>query len=211
MKTKIIIVDDHPFIRKGIFTYLHKEYDLDIVGEAESGKAALQLVHDLAPDIVLLDLMLTDMLGDRVIKKIKKSNPLTKTIVLSNYSDSTHINVALKAGIFGYLVKTDPPELIKKAIRDAMEGKKTFTDLVKEKFLYPEEINRLENSRQALLTRREIEVLEYLARGLSNREIAERCSISESTVRSHIHHLKEKKGIDSRQKLALYAIRERLQ
>jgi len=118
MKTRIIIIDDHPFIRKGIITYLCKENDLDIIGEADSGEAALQLARSLSPDIVLLDLILTDMSGDRVIKEIKKNYPYIKTIVI--------------------------------------------------------------------------------------------CCISESTVRSHIHHLKAKRGIRSRQKLMLYALQEGL-
>ena len=105
MKTRIIIIDDHPFMRAGIFTYLHKEYDLEIVGEAESGEAAIQLVQECSPHIVIIDLMLTDMPGEGVIKELKQSYPFVKTIVLSNFSDSTHIKVAIKAGAFGYLVK----------------------------------------------------------------------------------------------------------
>ena len=210
MKTRIIIIDDHPFIRKGIITYLCKENDLDIIGEADSGEAALQLARSLSPDIVLLDLILTDMSGDRVIKEIKKNYPYIKTIVISNYSDYTHIKTALSAGAFGYLVKTDPPQMIIKAIRDAMLGKKTFTKLVKEKLIIHDENDCVGNSDQALLTRREIEILGYLSRGLSNHEIATRCCISESTVRSHIHHLKAKRGIRSRQKLMLYALQEGL-
>jgi two-component system, NarL family, response regulator LiaR len=154
MKTRIIIIDDHPFMRAGIYTYLHKEYDLEIVGEAESGEAAIQLVSNLSPHIVIVDLMLTDMPGEKVIKTLKKSHPSTKAIVFSNYSDSTHIKNAYKAGAFGYIIKTDPPELIKKAIRDAMLGQKTFTKLVKEKLTNFEDMDTLGNLDQPLLSER---------------------------------------------------------
>jgi len=105
MRTKIIVIDDHPLMREGIVAYLSREFDFDIVGEAESGEAAIQLVQECSPHIVIIDLMLTDMPGEGVIKELKQSYPFVKTIVLSNFSDSTHIKVAIKAGAFGYLVK----------------------------------------------------------------------------------------------------------
>jgi len=210
MKTKVVVIDDHPFMRQGIIAFLHNEYDLDIVGEADSGKAALDMAARLSPDIVLLDLNLPDMPGERVIKKLKKSYPLTKTIVFSNYSDSSHIQIAIKAGAFGYLVKTDPPEAVIQAIRDAMIGKKTFTNAVRNKFTHQEDIDCLQKSSQPILTQREIEILSLIGRGLSNHEIAQRCCLSESTVRSHFFHIKEKKGIDSRERLAVIALREGL-
>jgi DNA-binding NarL/FixJ family response regulator len=210
MKTKIIVIDDHPLMRQGIIATLRNEYDLDIVGEADCGKAALEMAPRLSPDIVLLDLNLPDMPGESVIQKLKKNYPFIKTIVLSNYSDSSHIQIAIKAGAFGYLVKTDPPEAVIQAIRDAMIGKKTFTNVVKNKFTFLNDIDCLQKTVQPILTQREIDILCLIARGLSNREIAERCCVSESTVRSHIFHIKEKKGVDSREMLVVIALREGL-
>ena len=154
MRTKIIVIDDHPLMREGIVAYLSREFDFDIVGEAGSGEAAIQLVQKFSPHIVIVDLMLTDMPGEKVIKTLKKSHPTTKAIVFSNYSDSTHIKNAYKAGAFGYIIKTDPPELIKKAIRDAMLGQKTFTKLVKEKLRNFEDMDTLGNLDQPLLSER---------------------------------------------------------
>jgi NarL family two-component system response regulator LiaR len=209
-KIKVLIVDDHPFIRRGIKACLDMESDMEVVAEAGSGQAAIQKSHELNPDVVLLDLVLPDIPGTQVIREICSRNAAVRVVVCSNFSDDGHIVSAMQAGAFGYLVKTDPPDRIVQAIRDAAVGKPTLNQYVESRVFHQSEFGHIQKRNQPPLTAREIDILKMMARGLSNKEIAEQCFISEGTVRTHIFHIQAKLDLDSRSKLVIYAVRQGL-
>lgn len=207
-KIKVLIVEDHPFMRKGMRVYISAEEDLEVVGEAPNGAAALELALRLSPDVILMDLVLPDMNGIEVIQQISGYDPAPKILVLSNYSDDNSVIASLQAGAMGYMFKTDPPQMVVQAIRDATSGRSTMTSranysvmqymLRKPAVKHPEE----------LLTRREYEILKLMAVGMTNQEISEKCVISETTVRSHINNMVTKLGLENRVQLVIYAVRE---
>jgi len=205
---RVIIVDDHPFIRKGIRAFIEQEPDILVIGETGSGIEGLRLCHQEPPDVLLLDLSLPDMPGIQILKELQHQSPQIRTVVCSSFSDDDNILAAIQAGAIGFLIKTDPPEIILQALRNAYHGITTLSDFVESRVT---EIDQQGNSPTLALqhlTSRELEILRLLATGHNNHEIAEKCFISEGTVRTHIFHMQEKLGIDSRAKLVIYSIKQ---
>ncbi len=210
MTIKVMIVDDHPFIRLGIRSTIASEPGMQVVFEAPGGLAAIQYARQSALDVILVDLALPDIPGVQVIETILKDKPGVKLLVCSNFSDDQHIIASLQAGAIGYLLKTDPPEKIIQAIRDAFEGKTTLSRLAESSLISHLQHQPARPAPTPELTGREIEILKLMAGGKSNAEIAAQCFISEGTVRTHISHIQAKLNLDSRAKLVIYAVREGL-
>lgn len=207
---RVLIVDDHPFIRKGIQMVIAMELDMEVVAETNSGLEAIRLYQQTRPDVVLMDLVLPDISGIQATKEICLENPQARVLVCSNYSDDQWIISAMEAGAKGYLVKTDPPERIIQAIREMAAGNVALTRQVESTLLQYLQRRPVIKNDMHPLTSREIEILKMIARGATNTEIAEKCYISEGTVRSHIHHIQNKLGLENRAQLAIYAVKERL-
>jgi NarL family two-component system response regulator LiaR len=205
---RILIVDDHAVVRKGIRALLATESGIEVIGEAEDGEQAVGLYRELNPDVLLLDLLMPKMNGIEVIHAVKGDNPDARILILTSFAADDQVFPAIKAGALGYLLKdTDPEDLIN-AIRQVHQGESSLSPTVARKVL--QEISQT-NDKPLIpdpLTKREVEVLQVLAKGKSNREIAKILTISETTVRTHVSNILGKLHLASRTEAALYALKE---
>lgn len=187
---RVLCVDDHPLIRKGIASILANESDIKLVGEASTGQEAVELFKTQQPDIVLMDLRMQPMDGIEATRRIRKDVPDARVIALTSYDGDQDIYRALEAGIRGYLLKEMVHTDVVKAIRTVHSGKR----------LMPQEIAERVQEHQAkpVLTPREVEVLSLVARGLANREIAAQLGTAAGTVKMHVQNVLEKLGASDR-------------
>jgi DNA-binding NarL/FixJ family response regulator len=202
----ILIVDDHEVVRNGIRSYLETIKDFDVVGEADSGEAALKMVSELIPDIVLLDLIMPGMDGVETTRQIKKLSPRTQIVVLTSYHEDVHIFPALKAGAISYILKDMKMEKLVDALQRAVRHEVTLHPLVAERVL--ENIRGDDSEEPALfteLTERELDVLRLIAKGMTNSQIAEDLVISENTVKGHVSNILSKLHLADRTQVAVYA------
>ncbi len=207
---RVLVVDDHAIIRKGIRAVLELVPDIDLVGEAENGLQAVTLEKELNPDVILMDLMMPEMDGIAAIKEIKKQQLKARILVLTNFAGEEMIFPAIKAGAVGYHLKDSSPETLIDAIRQVSQGVASLHPSIAKKVL-----DELHNTgKQKLsdepLTNRELEVLRRLAQGHENKDIAEQLVISEATVRTHVSNILGKLHLASRTQAVLYALREGL-
>jgi len=205
---RVLVVDDHAIIRKGVRAVLDLVPDVDLVGEAENGAQAVKLEQELIPDVVLMDLMMPEMNGIECIKQIKAQRPKARILVLTNFAGEEMIFPAIKAGAMGYHLKDSSPEALIDAIRQVNQGVATLHPSIAKKVL--EEFHNTEKQHlsEEPLTPRELEVLRLIAQGLENKEIAEQLVISDATVRTHVSNILGKLHLASRTQAALYALRE---
>jgi two-component system, NarL family, response regulator LiaR len=212
-KITVGLVDDHAIIRQGVRAFMEIQGDLTIVGEAGSGEEAIRLCQDLAPDVLLMDLVMPGMDGVEATRQVKAVSPRTQVIILTSYHDDEHILPAMKAGALSYLLKdVDPVELVK-AVRKAARGEVVLHPRVAAQVVHalhssgaatrPGTANPL-----AELSEREMEVLRLIADGLSNTGIAERLCISEKTVKSHVSNILSKLQLADRTQAAVFAWRQ---
>lgn len=204
---RILLVDDHDMVRRGLSVFLLAYDDFELVGEAVNGKEAVELCKEKQPDVVLMDLMMPVMDGVSAIKAIRESFPNIQVIALTSFSEEKLVEAALKAGAIGYLFKNVSVDELAGAIRAASQGQPTLsaeaTRILINKTLQPADPGDD-------LTEREREVLKYLVDGYSNPEIAEKLSVSRSTVKTHVSHILEKLGVSSRLEAVSLAIRHKL-
>ncbi|WP_085524665.1 response regulator [Tuberibacillus sp. Marseille-P3662] len=212
MAIKIVLVDDHLIVLKGLRFFLESQNDINIVGEAEDGETAIQIVADVQPDIVLMDLQMPKMDGIEATKALKNQYPNVKVIVLTSFSDYDHVLPAIKAGAFGYQLKdVDPDELVN-VIRDAYQGKSKLHSEAAHLLLnyFSDQAPQEDNQLIEQLTSREKDVLQQIALGKSNKEIANALFITEKTVKTHVSHLLGKLGLHDRTQAAIYAMKQEL-
>jgi DNA-binding NarL/FixJ family response regulator len=198
-KIRVLSVDDHPLMHEGIAALINAQTDMSLVAGASNGEDALEKFAAHLPDITLMDLRLPDMSGIEAMSSILKNFPKARVIILTMFEGDVEIQRALKAGAYGYLLKTMPPKELVRVIRRVHTGKKHI----------PPEIaaNLAEHFSNVNLTAREIEVLEQIAQGNRNREIAEILYISEETVKVHIKHIMDKLEARDRTEAVAIAIR----
>jgi len=205
---RIVIVDDHVVVRRGIRALLDTEEDLEILAEGENGAEAVALYLEHRPDLLLLDLLMPQMNGIAAIKEIISADPNAKILVLTSFAADDQVFPAIKAGALGYLLKDSQPDELVNAIHQVYQGESSLSPIVARKVL--EEVFHPEGKplTEAPLTRREVDVLQVLAKGKSNRDIAGELSISETTVRTHVSNILGKLHLASRTEAALYALKE---
>jgi two-component system, NarL family, response regulator LiaR len=205
----VLIVDDHAVVRRGIRALLEAEGDFQMVGEAGSGGEAVLLAADLAPDVVLMDLVMPEMDGVTATRLLKEQSPRSQVIVLTSYHEDEHIYPAIRAGALSYLLKSVGLEELTAAVRKAARGEAVLHPHVAARLVQelhgPSQETRL---LYATLSEREREVLRLIADGLSNAAIAERLVISERTVKSHVNNILSKLHVADRTQAAIYAWRE---
>jgi DNA-binding NarL/FixJ family response regulator len=217
---KVLIIDDHPLFRQGICWSLSVEKDIEVVGQAENGTEAIKLTESLNPQVVLLDINLPGLNGLEVARVLKRRSPRMGIIVLSIHDDDEQLFNAIKAGAAAYASKEiDPAELVR-MIRDVASGRYVINDNVMSKphvatrvlnqFRELSNVNPTEDSVAmfAPLTSREIEILDCIARGLSNKEIASQLSISGQTVKNHITSILSKLQVNDRTMAVIHAIQQ---
>lgn len=202
----VLIVDDHEVVRKGIRGYLETIPDYEVIGEAESGEQAVELVKKLIPDVILMDLILPGMDGVETTRIVKSISPRTQIVVLTSYDDDSLIFPALKAGAISYILKDMKMNKLAEAITKAHNG---------EVILHPKVATRvLQNIRRdsqqeemfyTELTEREMDVLKLIANGYSNHQIAGELVISENTVKGHVSNILSKLHLADRTQAAVFA------
>jgi DNA-binding NarL/FixJ family response regulator len=209
---KVIICDDQAIVRDGLELLLKLEKDIDVVGLAQDGAEAVDLVAKTSPDLVLMDLKMPGMNGVEATRKICTLYPNTKVLVLTTFDNDEWVFDAIRAGASGYLMKDTPRGKVIEAVRGTLMGKSYVDPLVAGKLL-----DRVASKQEqpatvitARLTNREVEVLRLLAQGLSNAEIAEKLHLSEGTVRNHVSSIFSKLDVSDRTQAAILAIRHGL-
>ena len=211
MKIKVLLVDDHTVVLKGLAFFLSTQEDLELVGEANNGKEALVKVGETNPDVILMDLYMPEMDGVEATAYIKKEYPNVKVIVLTSFSDQAHVLPALRAGASGYILKDVEPDQLVEAIRSAYKGNIQLHPDIANALLsqtLPVEEKEEESSIQVdVLTARENEVLQLLEKGMSNKEIASVLVITEKTVKAHVSSILSKLNLSDRTQAALYAVK----
>lgn len=208
---RIFVADDHAVVRRGIHALIATEPGMEFVGEADNGEDAARLVQQLKPDVILMDMVMPRMNGIEAISKITLDNPEARILALTSFAEDDKVLPAIRAGALGYLLKDASPEQLLQAIRDVYRGVSSLDPAVALKLI--QEINRPQKDRpmtQDPLSEREIEVLQLVAQGLTNQEIADKLIISERTVRNHVGNILNKLHLANRTQAALYALREGL-
>ena len=190
---RILIIDDHPVVRTGLRGMLEGQPDLEVVGEAKDGEEAVELAERLSPNVVLMDLRMPGMNGVTATAQIKERRPDAHILVLTTYDSSADILRAIQAGATGYLLKDAPREELFRAVRAAAQGKPVLAPEVAAHLM-----ERVRWPSEEVLSGREREVLELVAKGKSNRDIAGELWISEATVKSHLLHVYDKLGAPDR-------------
>jgi DNA-binding NarL/FixJ family response regulator len=204
MTIRVLLADDHVMLRQAVSMLIEAQPDLEVVGEADNGCDAIELVSETHPDVVVMDLAMSDLDGISATRRIVNQTPGVRVVILLGAEDEQAVVSAVRAGATGFVAKTSSTEDLLETIRAAAQGHVAFSAgmqarLVQELRAPAEEPERL--------TGRELEVLERLADGLSNKEIAWRLRISEKTVKSHVSTILGKFGLESRTQAALHATR----
>jgi NarL family two-component system response regulator LiaR len=210
-KISVLIVDDHDMVRQGAMGYLEAQMNISVVGEAATGIEAVDLVKELVPDVVLMDLVMPGMDGVEATRKIKDLSPRTQIIVLTSFHDDEHIFPALKAGAISYLLKDIKAGELVEAIQRAARHEATLHPRVASRIIDQMSGGRsTEKPLFADLTEREMEVLTLIARGYSNQRIMDELVISLGTVKGHVSNILGKLHLADRTQAAIYAWKEGL-
>jgi DNA-binding NarL/FixJ family response regulator len=195
-RTRVLSVDDHPLLQEGLAAVIRRQQDMDLVGEAASGADAIRLFRRERPDVTLMDLRLPDMSGIEATMKIRADFPDARIIVLTTFDADVEIRRALEAGAMSYVLKSMPLKDIVQVMRDVHAGKRRIPPEIAE--------HLAEHFGDDRLTSREIEVLQRIASGNRNKDVAAKLSISEETVKVHMRHIMEKLGaVDRTQAVAI--------
>jgi NarL family two-component system response regulator LiaR len=216
-KISVLIVDDHAMVRQGLRTFLElhgdaAELPIAVVGEAANGVQAVELAHQTQPDIILLDLVMPEMDGIRATPRILECSPFSRVIVLTSFGEQDKVVPAIRAGAHGYLLKDIPPDELVHAIREEYLGKVQLHPEVAKKLMSAiaaDKEDAAEHLEQGL-TEREVEVLQWIAEGCNNHEIAEKLVISEKTVKTHVSSILSKLHVADRTQAAIYALKHGL-
>ena len=205
---RVLIVDDHIVVRKGIRALLATESDIQVVGEAENGLEAIAEAETLQPDVILMDLVMPEMDGIQAIHHITSRQSGARILVLTSFAADDKVFPAIKAGALGYLLKDSGPEELVGAIYQVYRGESSLHPTIARKLLQELAGPSGRPPTTEPLTEREVEVLQLVARGRNNKEIAENLVISEATARTHVSNILHKLHLASRTQAALYALRE---
>lgn len=207
---KVLIVDDHHVVRRGLLFFLKTQKDIEVVGEASNGKEAIELTASLQPDIILMDLVMPEMDGIQATKHIKAKYPNIQIIMLTSFSDRDHVVPAIEAGAAGYQLKDIEPDELVLAIRRVMDGENIMHPQVTTQLIQNQEMASELPHMLHPLTNREQDVLGELTKGKSNKEIASSLFVTEKTVKTHISNIFAKLEVQDRTQAALYAVKHGL-
>lgn len=204
---RVMLVDDHHMVRRGLATFLAVFDDLELVGEARSGNEALRLCAQVHPDVVLMDLMLPDIDGATTTAEIRQRHPQTQIIALTSFPEPELLRRVLEAGAISYLLKNVSADALHDAIVAARDGRSTLAPEAAQALI---QATTQPKPPGGDLTAREREVLTLMVTGLNNTEIADRLSVSPSTIKAHVSSILAKLGATSRTEAAMLAVRHRL-
>ncbi|MFA7173888.1 MAG: response regulator transcription factor [Kiritimatiellia bacterium] len=209
-KITVLIADDHMIVREGIRKLLEAESDIEVIGEADTGRKTVALTHELHPDVVIMDIAMPHMNGVEATRQILRTNPEVKILILSAHSDDAYVERVMELGAAGYLIKQVSAYFLAEAVREVLKGNTFYS---------PSIARRLQKREQNLMSRkgflkegafnltsREVEVLQLVAEGEANKQIASKLEISIKTVEKHREHLMHKLDIHETAGLTRYAI-----
>ena len=210
-KIRILIADDHGIVRKGLRLQLEQETSFEVVGEATEGREAVRMAEELVPDVVIMDIAMPNLNGIQATTQLIKKNPHIGVIILSMYSDETYLMRTLAAGAKGYLLKDSADVDLHRAVQVVAAGKPFFSPAIADTLLedYMRQLQQrgLQDSYD-LLTEREKEILQLLAEGKSNKDVAGMLNLSTNTVETHRTRLMQKLDLHSTAEIVLYAVRK---
>ena len=211
-KIKVLIVDDHQVVRQGLRTFLELHEDIDVVGEAGDGVAAVEMVRKLSPDVVLMDLVMPHLDGIAATRQVKALGGSTQVIALTSFTEDDKVFPAIQAGAASYLLKDVSPDDLVEAIRAVYRGEARLNPNIARKLM--EQVQHQADAKTAApieeLTEREREVIRLVAKGYSNLTISQELFISDKTVKTHISNILAKLNLEDRTQLAIYAIKNGL-
>jgi NarL family two-component system response regulator LiaR len=203
---RVVVVDDHAMVRRGLASFLRITPDIQMAGEAEDGRQAIQVIEETLPDVVLMDLVMPVMDGIEAIQMIHSRFPDTQVIALTSFSDQDMVQKAIQEGASGYLLKNVSGEDLAQAIRSVYAGKVTLAPEIARDFI----LSAQRRPPAEILTEREREVLALLVKGRSNPQIAAMLTISRSTARAHVSNILSKLGVSNRAEAIALALRNKL-
>jgi DNA-binding NarL/FixJ family response regulator len=202
---RVLVADDQTAVREGLVMLVGLIDDIDVVGTAGNGREAVQLAHDLRPDVVLMDLRMPDLDGAAATRQIREALADTDVVILTTYADDDSLFPALEAGARGYLTKDASAEEIERAIRAVADGRTHLNPEIQQRLVTAALTHRSHATLPDDLTNREVEVLKLIAAGLSNAEIAASLVVSAATVKTHVNHIFQKTGARDRAQAVRYA------
>ena len=212
-KTRILIADDHGIVRKGLRLQLEQHEQFQVVGEASDGREAVRLADELKPDVVIMDIAMPNLNGIEATAQLVKHNPRIGVIILSMHSDETYLTRTLSAGAKGYLLKDSADVDLYRAVQVVAQGKPFFSPIIAntllEDYMHQLQQRGLQDTYD-LLTDREKEILQLLAEGKSNKEVATELNLSTYTVETHRTHIMQKLNLHSAADIVLYAVRKKI-
>lgn len=207
LKIKLLLVEDHHIVRRGLVFFLKTKEEFDIIGEVGDGEEALQFIKTERPDVVLMDVSMPKMDGIEATKCIKSYDLSIKVLMLSSLSEQDYVIPALEAGADGYQLKEVQPDQLVASIIAVYEGNANFHPKVTPALLGRQATVEIKQDHVSMLTKREKEVLREIAKGRSNKEIAVELHITEQTVKTHVSNVLAKLHVDDRTQAALYAVK----
>lgn len=211
MSIRVLLADDHTIVRDGLRALLEKQPDMTVSGEASDGREAVQIAEENSPDVVVMDIAMPNMNGIEATRRIVATRPSTAVVILSMHQDESYVLRSLKAGARGYLLKDSLRSDVLEAIRSVAQGRSFLTRkvsrLMQEDYIRQMEQRGVEDSYD-LLTDREREILQLIAEGRTNKEVANVLNIGLTTVETHRTHILQKLGLHSVPELILYAVRK---
>ncbi len=205
---RVLIVDDHMVVRKGLRALLETEDDMEVVGEATTGEEAVAAARTTDADTILMDLVMPGMDGVEATRRILAERPEAHVLVLTSFGSDDKLFPAVEAGAIGYLLKDTGPEDLIRAIRQAARGSSSLTPAVARRLMNRFARDRGRPASREPLTRREVEVLKLVAHGYTNERIGSELCITEATVRTHVSNILAKLDLENRTQAALYAVHE---
>lgn len=204
---KVLVVDDHPVVRRGIHSLLAEEEGIEVIGEAVNGKDTLEKLKTLTPDVILMDLVMPEMNGIEAIQHITATYPAARILVMTSFAADDKVFPSIKAGALGYILKDSDPEDLVRMIRQVERGELSIHPTIARKVI--QELNRpaKEPLTPSPLTEREVEILQLIAQGVENKQIARQLFLRDATVRTHVSNILSKLQLANRVQATLYALR----
>ncbi len=205
---RVLIVDDHPVVRHGLRSLLAGHTDIEVVGEAEDGFQVLPLIPDLKPDLILLDIILKGQSGIEAARRVRSAYPQVKIIILTTYDEEEYVNEALRVGVEGFLLKSISHETLPDSIRAVMAGEKLISPpLVSSLLANYSKLAQEHAKREAGLNAEDLQILNAIAEGASNKDLAEQFFLSEATIKRRVQEILEKMGANNRARAIAEAVR----